>query len=476
MKTTAGFVLAILAIIAMVLATGRLASDRVEATARVRRTLDVLQQIQSLRSTVQDAETGQRGYLLTLANDYLQPFESARGRVRAELASLRALVADSAEQTRRMDQLSGAVEGKLQELERTLSTARSGRVAEAVVMVRAGQGKDWMDAIRRVLSDMETSERQALGEREAISQRAFSRLLLGLYGGGALLLLLTVGAAMLTRRDFRQLTEHEAQQQRLVEYQQKLIGMTSHDLRNPLMAISVSSAHLLKNDALPEKARSAAERITRASSRAVAVASTMADYTHARLGSGLPIDPRPARLLDVVERVTDELRSSDPGARIEVSSAGEPSGIFDPDRLAQVVSNLVSNALKYGEVNRPVTVVTRSSPGDRLAIEVHNEGRPIPPADQRALFEPFKRGIQDSREGKERGLGLGLYIVQEIAHAHGGTVRVQSREGEGTCFTVEIPRHAPAQRPQAVGSEQGSESREEATEAGAVRLVPVLEG
>src|SRR5262249_37938944 len=198
----------------------------------------------------------------------------------------------------------------------------------------------------------------------------FSRMVCGVYGGGAVLLLLTVGAALLTWRDFMQLKAGQGQQQRLVEYQQTLIGMTSHDLRNPLMAISVSSGQLLRGGALPEPARNTAERIARASSRAVAVASTMADYTHAPLGSGVPIDQRPARLSDVVERVIDEMQSSDPGVQIELASSGEPSGIFDPDRLAQAISNLVSNALKYGDPGRPVRVMTRALPEERLLVEV----------------------------------------------------------------------------------------------------------
>src|SRR5262249_33706354 len=278
--------------------------------------------------------------------------------------------------------LEGVARAKLAEMKETVAAAQSGRAPEAMALVRSGKGKDLMDSAQGFLSELEASERQLLAEREATSQASFTRMLFGLYGGGAVLLLLTVGAALLTWRDFMQLKAGQGQQQRLVEYQQTLIGMTSHDLRNPLMAISISSGHLLRGGTLPESARNTAERIARAASRAVAVASTMADYTHARLGSGVPIDPRPARLSEVVERVTDELRSGGPGARIELVSSGEASGIFDPDRLAQAISNLVSNALKYGEPSRPVQVVTRALPGERLAVEVHNEGRPIPPHEQ----------------------------------------------------------------------------------------------
>jgi len=436
MKTTAGFVLAFLAIIAMVLATGRLATGRARATAQVQHTLEVLHQIQSVRSMLQDAETGQRGFLLTLDEAYLRPFETAGPRVSEELSILRGLVADNAGQLARVDRLERTAQGKLAELRETVAEGRAGRLSHAIAVVKTGSGKAIMDEARQLLNEMEDSERRLLLERELFSSAAFSRLLYGLYGGGAVLLLLTLAAAFVTRRDFMELRAHEAQQHRLTEYQQTLIAMTSHDLRTPLTAVLFSSDRLRRDETLSEATRKTAERISRASSRAVSVASTMEDYTHARLGSGVPIDPRPARLPDVVERVIDEVRSSKPEARIEVTSSGEPSGVFDADRLAQVVSNLVSNALKYGDANRPVRVATRSMNGDRLVVEVHNEGRPIPQSEQAALFEPFKRGSQGLTEGKERGLGLGLYIVQEIARAHGGTVRVDSREGEGTRFTL----------------------------------------
>ena len=132
MKTTAGFVLALLAIIAMVVATGQLAADRVRASANVRHTLGVLQQIHSVRSTLQDAETGQRGYLLILEADYLDPFLFAAGRVNAEVASLRGLVVDNGPEVARVDRLEDTVRVKMVELSETVSAAQSGRLPEAM--------------------------------------------------------------------------------------------------------------------------------------------------------------------------------------------------------------------------------------------------------------------------------------------------------------------------------------------------------
>ena len=477
MKTTAGFVLAFLAILTMVFATARLAVDRARASEQVRHTLDVLHQIQSVRSTLQDAETGQRGYLLSMDEAYLRPFEAAGPRLGEELATLRSLVMDNPAQSARVEQLETAARGKLAELEETVAAARAGRIGEAMAVVKAGRGKKLMDDARRILTELEDAETRLLIEREALSRAAFSRLLYGVYGGGALLLLLTVGAALLTRRDFVELRAHQAQQERLAEYQQRLIGMTSHDLRSPLTAVLVSSGHLVRSGELSESARNTARRILRASSRAVAVASTMQDYTHARLGSGVPIEPRPSRLPDVVERVTDELRAGHPDARIEVTTAGDLSGIFDPDRLAQAVSNLVTNAFRYGDTSRPVRVTARALPGDRLEVEVHNEGGPIPEKEQSTIFEPFQRGSHGQAQGKERGLGLGLYIVQEIARAHGGTVRVESREGEGTRFTLQIPRQVTAPRPGAAGAEAVSERLDDSSSTPApLRLVPAHAG
>jgi signal transduction histidine kinase len=117
-------------------------------------------------------------------------------------------------------------------------------------------------------------------------------------------------------------------------------------------------------------------------------------------------------------------------------SVAHPAGVWDPERLAQAVGNLIGNALQHGEPGRPVTLRIAEEEG-RAELSVHNHGPPIPPALLPSIFEPFQRGLHPG--ALDGSVGLGLYIVRQVALSHGGEVRVRSVEGEGTTFTLELP-------------------------------------
>jgi sigma-B regulation protein RsbU (phosphoserine phosphatase) len=164
------------------------------------------------------------------------------------------------------------------------------------------------------------------------------------------------------------------------------------------------------------------------------------DFTQARLGGGLRVAPREVDLHALVAECAEEVRLTWPGRMIEVRSRGAGGGQLDPDRLAQVVGNLANNALTYGAPERPLTI-TSAVTGETLELHVHNHGKPIAEELLPHMFEPLRRGEQNMRLGS-RSVGLGLYIVREIAAAHGGSVTVTSTEAQGTTFVVQLPRRA----------------------------------
>jgi signal transduction histidine kinase len=129
---------------------------------------------------------------------------------------------------------------------------------------------------------------------------------------------------------------------------------------------------------------------------------------------------------------------------LRFATAGGCSGLWDRTRLTQVVSNLVSNALKHGQRNEPVDVVVRAD-GDAVVFTIHNGGPPIPPAILPVVFEPFSHGPEGGQRGEpgEASIGLGLYVTHEIVAAHGGDIEVSSSSAEGTTFTVRLPRALP---------------------------------
>lgn len=235
----------------------------------------------------------------------------------------------------------------------------------------------------------------------------------------------------------RRLQEHEAEQRAILAEQ--LVGIVSHDLRTPLHAINLG-ASLLGSSSLPPVQTRTLNRITSAVRRAERLIVDLLDFTQARLGGGLRVTPTQIDLHAVVADVVEELKLAWPGRMLEHLALGEAVGIADPDRIAQVVTNLATNALTYGSPERPVTITSqRDGPG--LLLRIHNDGTAIPEALLPHIFEPLRRGESQVKLGS-RSVGLGLYIVQQIAIAHGGSVTVTSTDEAGTTFEVRLPAAA----------------------------------
>lgn len=218
------------------------------------------------------------------------------------------------------------------------------------------------------------------------------------------------------------------------EIAEQMVGIVSHDLRSPLQTIQMGAV-LLARDATARQ-QAVVGRIARAGERAQRLIADLLDFTQARLGRGLGIQPRPMDLHEGVAEVVEELALAFPGRELVHEREGDGECVADPDRLAQLVGNLVGNAMAYGSPDAPVTVRSVIGP-DEFRLLVHNAGEPIPPHTQAALFRPLVRGTAG---GAARSVGLGLFIVGEIAKAHGGTVSVASSVQEGTTFTATLPR------------------------------------
>ncbi|MCY1017733.1 PAS domain-containing protein [Pyxidicoccus sp. MSG2] len=230
------------------------------------------------------------------------------------------------------------------------------------------------------------------------------------------------------------------------DFERQLIGIVSHDLRNPLSAITLAVSVLLQRSGLDERMERHVQRIHRSAERATRMIRDLLDFTRARQGGSLPLFPRPVDLHEVVHAVVDEVQAASPGRRIHSEHAGSGAGTWDPDRLAQVLSNLVGNALQYSPPDTSVRVVARGGEHG-VELEVHNQGTPIPPEQLPRIFEPLERGVERAEDRGGRSIGLGLYIVRSIVQAHGGTVEVTSTAEAGTTFTVRLPRQAPASNP-----------------------------
>lgn len=224
----------------------------------------------------------------------------------------------------------------------------------------------------------------------------------------------------------------------------QFLAVLGHDLRTPLSAILMSAARMSREGGVGAKA---ASRILSSGERMTRMVNDLLDLTRTRLGTGIPIAPRRVDLDALCREVVSEIGAAHPECRLDLHSEGDLRGHWDSDRLSQVLSNLIGNARQHGEHNRPIAVTARGE-AEGVVIDIHNEGSPIPPVLLSSIFEPMVRHARDCEEDAgATSLGLGLHIAREVVLAHGGTVTVTSRAGEGTTFSVRLPRRSAATPP-----------------------------
>ena len=224
-------------------------------------------------------------------------------------------------------------------------------------------------------------------------------------------------------------------------YRNLLLGMLGHDMRTPLNAIVMTASYLAALHAGATISEAAATLI-RSGASMQALLDDLTDFNRTNLGLGLKVLPSEVDLASAIEEELQQLRAAHPDRRIEFMASGESRGRWDGGRVQQIVRNLVGNAIAYGATGSPLRVAVRGNEDD-VCLEVSNSGH-IEPAEVRRIFDPLKRGASrqdgDGHTASD-GLGLGLFIVSEIAKAHGGAVEVRS-EGRQTVFAVRLPRDA----------------------------------
>lgn len=218
------------------------------------------------------------------------------------------------------------------------------------------------------------------------------------------------------------------------------VAILSHDLRTPLQSVLLTTTQLLAAPSLTPAQEKALHRARRSTERMNTMIDDLLDFTRSRMGAGVGIVIRDTDVATVVREAVDEVAVAFPTNGFTATIDETLPGRCDPDRLKQVLGNLLANAAEHGASGTSVLVTANGTPTE-VVIEVRNHGTVIPSDDMAGIFGPFKRlrhGVAIAAD--PRHLGLGLYIADQIVLAHGGRIDVTSTVADGTCFTVRLPR------------------------------------
>ncbi|MBJ3783749.1 sensor histidine kinase [Devosia sediminis] len=431
-----------------------------------------------VRTSMQDIESSQRGFLLTQNENYLGPYNAALPVIEDQLTALANVLAPFPEAAPYIETLRANVDAKLDEMAETIELVRQGNIAAAVEIVETDRGKARMDEIRSFIDSFIDAVDQRLTEGVA-NQRATNDLLrlVSIFGG--IVILAVVGGAIWAVLSYTQelararrqveeantgleerVRERTGDLRKANEEIQRFAYIVTHDLRAPLVNIMGFTAELetsvgevktylesrpvAEDDPVAKEARIAAtEDLPEAVGFIRAATRKMDGLINAILKISREgrrqLRPEPVELTEIVDATAASVHHQIAESQGEITTDIRVGKLItDKLSLEQVLGNMLDNAIKYQQPGRPlrINIRARHVPGNRVVIEVEDNGRGIAETDHERVFELFRRsGAQNSP-----GEGIGLAHVRTMVRSLGGDVTLTSSLGEGTTFIIDLPR------------------------------------
>jgi signal transduction histidine kinase/DNA-binding response OmpR family regulator len=405
------------------------------ASARVQETDVALGRIAAVLSNVKDAETGQRGYLLTGLEQYLKPFEHARSQESEKLSELRRSIADDPDLQGLLTDLDSSVAAKFTEIEQTIRFRREGNPEIAINIVRSGKGERLMNHIREICETVRDRLHQQLVERSRLAevQTMQARFL---STGASVLLFAFVALSTLKLKKEKEAAEAANQAK------STFLANMSHELRTPLNAIIGYSEMLLEDsgDLTPAEAASDLTKIRTAGKHLLELINAVLDLSRIEAGKmEMYLETFDiATFVNEVASVIRPLAEKNGNTLNVVVDPAAGSMRADQTKVRQALYNLLSNACKFTS-HGAISLEVRAEPGDTIAFRVSDTGVGITPAQMQRLFEPFSQA-DSSTSRKFGGSGLGLVISRRFARLMNGDIVASSAGDRGSTFTFTLPR------------------------------------
>ena len=451
----------------------------IQRTFALNETIEHAQQMRRAARTVLiaslNAETSQRGFLLTGRSDFLQPYREARADMEPALAFLDEGAALDPTLKATVEPIHRLGDKKWDEMENTVALARQGRIGQAIQAVRSGEGKQYMDELRAAIEKFDKLKSDRIDSRRRASE-VFGLLTVTMNAiAGLLVIVLALLSAWLVRRYVSEIQsaratldaanasledkvrERTGDLMRANEEIQRFAYIVSHDLRAPLVNVMGYTSELEQAGKIVDKAIYEAEKTRVVDPEIVtAVREEMPEAIGFIRASTEKMDrlinailklsregrrnllPEPLDMTTMAQNIANSVhhQTEASGARIEVQSLPE----IESDRISmeQIVGNLIDNAVKYLDHDRPGEIVVSGEdvPGGWVVYRVADNGRGIAPRDHERIFELFRRSGRQDRSGE----GLGLAFVRNSVRRLGGTIDVESELGKGSTFLLKFPK------------------------------------
>jgi signal transduction histidine kinase len=420
----------------------------------VSHTHQVLTALEVVLSTLKDAETGERGFIITGSNEYLEPYRSAVRRIDDDLQTLKELTADNPQQQERIPILQQRIAERLSILKSGIDFKTAGNTEAAQALIASGAGKRSMDDLRRLINEMETGENRLLAKRIEDSGKSQSYTFLTFVTANLIAGSLLLGTAIVVTKGVRARQHAESERSELLAAERasreqaeaanrskdEFLAILSHELKTPLTAVH-GWVQLLKTR---EVDRPTMEKALAVIDRNLRLQNQLIDdlLNVSKIISGkLQIHQETVNVLDSVNAAIETVRPSaeakDISIRLE-SDTDLPAISADPSRLQQIVWNLLSNGVKFTPKGGNIVVKVSRTTRD-LRIAVRDSGEGISPDFLPQVFNRFSQA-DSSKTRVHGGLGLGLALVRQLVELHGGTVSAESAGlGKGSTFAVTFP-------------------------------------
>jgi signal transduction histidine kinase/ActR/RegA family two-component response regulator len=440
-KLNSGFALALAILIGM----SGLSYMSLRAVAKRGHFHETLLAINSLLNTVQDAETGQRGYLLTENDSYLSVFNAAQETYVKKLDDVKAELQDNPVQLKKLETLTSLVHEKMEELQQTVQLRKLKGLKEALQLVSADAPKDQAEVIRQLTTEMVNEQDHLLQKTRDTKDSETSQGITTILFGSAFAFLVIALCAVVINRDLkrRRLVEEDLRAAResalaAVRVKAMFLANMSHEIRTPLNGI-IGMTDLLLDTALNETQRKYAKAVQDSGQGLLSIVNDILDFSKIEAGK-LTLEVISFNPISVIEGQTDLLSAQAQEKGLAIWTYVDPAipALLqgDPGRISQILLNLLSNAIKFtakGSVIIRVTPVHQSSDRHTLRFSVEDTGIGLSPTDQKRLFRPFTQ-VDASTARQYGGSGLGLSICKHLVEMMGGQIGVDSEYGKGSTF------------------------------------------